>query len=239
MTVAEMHILFKLLMDKADTLNYPNFEPEEIDVLLNNEKDKIIEQRAYGTNPKRQGVEETQKRVDDLRNITKHYTSSIFSNNSGNNKTNGYFVNLPSDYKHALQEDLSIRRQDCNGNLVTETVDVIPITHDRYNRIIKDPFHKPDESNILRLPYEETNGVGTFELITNGNLTPLTYHLRYLRDAASIRYGTQYATPTTDVDCDLADHLHREIVESAVRTALENIESRRFPSTNQLLKETE
>jgi hypothetical protein len=34
MTVAEMHTEFKFRMDKMDSLNYPNFLPEEIDFVV-------------------------------------------------------------------------------------------------------------------------------------------------------------------------------------------------------------
>ena len=34
MTAAELHLEFKFRCDKLDTLNYPNFLPEEIDLAL-------------------------------------------------------------------------------------------------------------------------------------------------------------------------------------------------------------
>ena len=36
MTAAELHLEFKFICDKLDTLNYPNFLSEEIDLILNN-----------------------------------------------------------------------------------------------------------------------------------------------------------------------------------------------------------
>lgn len=262
MTIAEMHNLFKLLMNKADTLNYPNFEPEEIDVFLNNEMFKIIEQRAYGNNHKRLSVEETQKRVDDLRNITVNHTGFVTPTTSAN-KPNGFFVDLPADYRHALQEDCSIWYTDCNGDgylawvaaaaaaaalgnpppisilLPTKVVPVMPITHDRYNKIIRDPFNKPSDDLVLRLPYQQVNGVNSLELLTDGTFSIIQYNLRYLRTPVSMRYGTVYSTPTTDVQCELAEHIHREIVEAAVRSTLENIESQRYNTQNQIIRETE
>ncbi len=262
MLISEMHQLYKILMNKMDTLNYPNFEPEEIDVILNNEMFKLIEQRAYGNNYKKLSVEETQKRVDDLRNITVDYSVSPLATLTAN-KPNGVFVNLPSDYRHALEEDCLVWYTDCNGVGYTQYLaqvaaavaagnppprpslspskrtPVMPITHDRYNKIIRDPFNNANDDLVLRLPYQEVNGVDSLELLTDSTYTIITYYLRYLRTPISMRYGTTYSTPTTDVQCELAEHLHREIVEAAVRNTLENVESVRYNSQNQIIKETE
>ena len=61
-----MHIEFKLGLDKTDSLNYPNFEPEEIDLWLNRAQDRFVKTR-YVHNNKTETFEETQKRTDDLR----------------------------------------------------------------------------------------------------------------------------------------------------------------------------
>lgn len=245
MTIAEIHTLFKILTNKVDSLNYPLLEPEEIDVLLNNTQDKLIEQRAYGNNPKRQGVEETQKRVDDLRDITVNYNASTgsFLPQTTANKPHGRFVRLPVDYRHALNEEVTISTVDCTGTSVLKRVRVVPVTHDRYNQIIADPFNAPYDEMVIRLPYQKTTivntTIGIFELITDSNSTLVTYHLRYLKTPVRMRYGTTYSTPTTDVQCELAEHIHREIVEEAAREYLENIESPRFQTQQPLIKETE
>lgn len=233
-----MHRYFKIKVNKADSFNYQNFEPEEVDVLLNQEMFKVIEQRAYGTNAKRLSLEETQKRVDDLKNITQSYSSSTFTTNSSN-KTNGKFVSLPVDYRHAMQEECLITYTDCNSVTRTKVVPIIPITHDRYNKIINDPFNEPFEDLVIRLAHGKVGGNEVFELITDGSYTVTTYYLRYLRTPLSMQYGTTYATPTTDVNCELSEHLHREIVESAANTALENVESPRVQTYPSIVRETE
>ena len=91
MKVSEMHLQFKLGVDKADSLNSPNFLPEEIDVYLSNAQEEFIEQRAYGNNPKRESVEETQKRVKDLQSLTKNAVITPLASTT-DNKPNGLFV---------------------------------------------------------------------------------------------------------------------------------------------------
>lgn len=241
MTIAEMHTYFKITLNKLDSLNYQELLPEEIDVLLNQEMFKLIEQRAYGTNPKRQSLEETQKRVDDLKNITASYQSSTFTNTT-ESKTNGSFVELPTDYRHAIQEECSISYTDCDGNTATKIVPVKPITHDRYNVVINSPFNGPYDNLVLRLAHSKISTIGTnelFELLTDGTYTISVYYLRYLKTPNSMQYGSTYVIPTTDVDCELSEHLHREIVELAALTALENVESRRIATYPQIAKTTE
>lgn len=232
MDISTLHSEFKIGLDKVDSLADPNFLAEEIDSLLNNAQEEFIEQRAYRTNPKRTGLEEDQKRRDDLRNIVKNFTSSVFVTNS-NNKPNGIFVVLPSDYRHAIQEEANISFKDCNNVSQTKRIPVVPITHDRYANILFDPFNKPYEEEILRLDYEGNS----FELITNGNISVLGYFLRYIKQPRKIQFGTKYdpASPGygTDQTSELAEHTHREIVNKAVTHALQNIESSRY-QTNRI-----
>jgi len=238
MTVQEMHEQFKIGLDKVDSLSVPNFLPEEVDIFLNNAQEQFIEQRAYGGNPKRQGLEETQKRLDDLKNITKNFDSATFIQNS-NNKPNGSFVNLPTDYRHAMEEEVEVSYVDCNNSTVITRPEVDPTTHDRYNRIIKDPFNKPDRTVVYRLGYERVNNVEAFELVPSANETLIRYYLRYTREPIRIQQGSIYQTPLADQDCELSNHTHREIVAIAVKNALEGIESPRYPTNKNELNEIE
>lgn len=214
-----MHIGFQIGVDKVSSLNYPGFEPEEVDFLLNQAQDRFVKTRYGRNNIYRKGFEETQKRTDDIRTIVKNAiltpTPSISSN-----KPFGYYVTLPSSptdlYWFAVNEEADVLVADCNGNQVTNRVKVIPITHDEYNRIIKDPFNKPDEENVLRLANE-----GQFELLGSSSFQIVTYYLRYLRSPARIDLVNL-------VDCELPEHTHQEVVDLACGIALEGIESRRF-----------
>jgi hypothetical protein len=234
MTVAQMHTEVKIGVDKVDSFSTANLDPEEIDVFLNNEQGEFIEQRAYGNNVKETGLEENQKRRDDLREITKNYTSAAFTNTT-NNKTNGVFVDLPTDYRHSMQEEAVISFTDCNGNTASKGIPITPVTHDRYNKIIDDPFNKPYDGEAIRLDYEGD----VYELITDGTYAITSYSLRYLKEPQVIRLGTKYQVQTTDVDCELAPHTHREIVAMTVTNILQTIESNRYPTSKVELAEVE
>lgn len=237
MTIQEMHYQFKIGLDKVDSLSSPNFIPEEIDIFLNNAQEQFISQRAFSNNPKKEGLEETQKRVDDLKNIISNYNTTTFTT-TVDNKPNGVFVALPSDYRHAIQEEATVSYTDCNSTTQTEQAEIIPINHDEYNRIIRDPFKKPDKEIIYRLGFEPAASE-RFEIISGPSTTLTTYVLRYIRNPQQLRYGTQYQTPTTDLDCELSLHTHREIVALAVKNALEDIESQRWQSSKIELNDIE
>ena len=55
MTVSDLHIAFKLELDQANSLNYPSFEPEEIDYWLNKAYLALVNQKMFGNNPRNEG----------------------------------------------------------------------------------------------------------------------------------------------------------------------------------------
>ena len=213
-----MHREFKILTDKIDSLNFPELNPEEIDIILNIAIERFINQRAYGNNPRREGLEETQKRFDDLLTLIETTTITTFGT-SPLLKPNEYSVTLPLDYWHAINEEASINYTDCNGTIQTKRIPVIPITHDRYNKIIRDPFNKPNENKIIRL------GIGGNITLITGAVTLNAYYLRYIKKPTSVQYGSTYPNPTIDIDCDLPESTHKEIVNQARSIALGVIES--------------
>jgi len=71
MTASEMHIAVKLGLDKSAALELAAFEPEEIDFWLNVAQERFIKQRLFGTNVKKQGFEDSSKRISDLRELVK------------------------------------------------------------------------------------------------------------------------------------------------------------------------
>ena len=289
MTVAEMHTAIDVLLDKEDTLNYPNFKPEHKDFFLNLVQDRFVKHRYDGTAARGLGFEETQKRSDDLRNIV---TVSVLTPlaTTVNNYPYGRFIDLPNTvtdmYWFSISEQALVTRKEC-GNDTKETVsgkivsgqlyivlggsityngttyqsnssftgvttsepittftgtgkvykaiqdrvDVKPIQHDDYNKIVKDPFNKPTlsykgKSQLVRLMFQSRIEV----IFPDDDYIFDSYIIRYIRKPKRISLSLQS-------DCELADHTHQEIVEMAVSSMLENIESGRYQSNlNELTK---
>lgn len=220
MTISEMHFEFKQLMDKMDSLQNPNLEPEEIDVLLNRAQNDLIN---YLT---RDGLEKTQTNQDLIKNILDNYTTSTFSV-TADSKTKSKFVVLPDNYRKAIQEEVRISYVDCKNVLQTPYVEVKPITHAEYNDDRKNPFKQPNTNKVLRLATFKIGSDETYELISSEGVTITNYYLRYYRNPLEMAYATQYPVPGTDVDCELSIEAQREIIKRAVilaSKALENIQ---------------
>ncbi len=222
MLISEFHNKFKVALDKIDSLNYPDILPEEIDSFLNTNILKFISQRMYGNNIRKEGIEETQKRFDDLLPLVTN--ANIIPNpNTIDNKVNGQSVVLPADYWHLIEEEVGISYLDCNGITIKKTVPIYPVTHDKYNKVIRDPFNKPNTDKVIRMGL-----TGQIELIVGTGVTINQYVLRYIRKPAQVQFGSTYAIPAPDIQCDLSESVHEEIVAMSVQDALEKIESRRW-----------
>tara|TARA_R110000764_G_scaffold7809_3_gene27109 strand:- start:66 stop:947 length:882 start_codon:yes stop_codon:yes gene_type:complete len=132
MTVSEMHNAVRILADKIDSLNFVNIETVEIDFFLNKEMERFIKHRTGGANAGDKGFEETQKRMDDLRNITKN-AILLPDPVSIDNKPNGRFVTLPSavgdTYWFSINEEANVRVEACNSPIVASGSIVTGVTY--------------------------------------------------------------------------------------------------------------
>lgn len=228
-----MHNEFKFLMDKADSSAAPIFLEDEIDLLLNIAQDKFITKRAFGNNVRGTSFEEDQKRRDDLRTLVKNDVIATVEDNA-NTKPNGFLFALPNDYRHSINEEAEISTKDVNAS--SRRVSVTPITHDRYNKIIDDPFNKPGKDTVYRLDFGGDSNGSHVELITGNGQQVDKYHLRYLSEPPQI--GTKTTDDKTQ-ESVLPDHTHREIIRMAVVDALESVEQPRYQSSKIELNELE
>ncbi len=218
MIISDMQEQFRVAYDYIDSAQAADMTPEQIDILLNNAQADLI------LDCKKKGFESTQTIRDYLGNIKKNANITPFFQTPAN-QPNGYFINLPLDYRTMVKEEVSVDYVDCNGNhpRTNKRIKVKPITEDIYNNIIADPFRKPNIDTIdefaVSWEYEKVNGSVTQEVMTDGTFTPVTYHIRYIRDPQKIQFGSQYASTLPDQDCELNDEAARNIIKRAVDLA--------------------
>jgi hypothetical protein len=215
MNISEAHLAFKFGLDKIDSLNYPNFLPEEIDLLLNQGYKRWVKQRYGLNNVKRQSFEETQKRTEDLKNLVKAVNLVPLAYNSLNIDSNARFVTLPTDHWFIIQERVEVSYIDCTGVTVTDIIEVRPTQHVEFDKVVKDAFKKPDNTKVLRLMED-----GQVELVSSTGITITQYRLRYLKQPVTVDL-------TTGVTFETSEHTHQEIVDEAIKIALEDIEAKR------------
>src|ERR1700751_242204 len=210
-------------MDKLDSLNYPNFLEEEIDLLLNQAQDRFVKQRYSRNNIKRESFEETQKRTEDLKNITRNALITPTPNAPDNIDPNAVFVTLPSDHLFIIQERADIVYADCTNTAIVETVEVKPIQHSEFSKLIRDPFRKPSKTKVLRLMEN-----GRVELVSDGSQIT-NYRLRYIKQPVAISL-------TGNITSDLSPYTHQEIVNLAIQIALEGTEAKRNPTFTPIIE---
>ena len=118
MTIQEMHIAVNLGVQKIASFQVDNLLPQEIDHELNNAMDRFIKQRYSPLGNKyRKGFEQSQKRIDDLRNLVT--TARLKAFYFGESLT-GFYVDrlpLPMDYMF-LVNVAADTYQVCPGKLV-------------------------------------------------------------------------------------------------------------------------
>lgn len=217
MTVQEFHNNFNIEIDKTLDFELPYMLPEKVDYWLNKAQERFVKSRAFGNNYFKTGFEQSEKRMDDLRTILVQ-SSPISPSNSGNI----FISNLPDDYMYLMRHQCHTTYSECTTPML---VPGIQCTQDEMNILLRDPFWSP-------IPYDPLFYIMGDSIVyeTEGDFDVVDTIVIYLRKFAKIQYGTQYVDPTSDVDCELAEHTHQEILDMAVEMVLENIESQRYQS---------
>jgi len=217
MNVSDMHLAFKIGIDKIDSLNNPNFTPKEIDFLLNQAQERFIKQRYGINNNTRKSFESDQKRTDDLRGVVKNSVLQFEPYDVNENiDKEARFVNTPSDYWFSVNERCIASYKDCNDiSSLNNPILVRQINHDELSVILSSPFDGPSKDKVLRLMIGNK-----FEIIKHKDVSLVSYNIRYIKKPNQINLQNS-------VDCELADHTHSEIVNEAIMIGLEAIESPR------------
>lgn len=219
----------EFLFDKIANNDSPGYEDTELSVILNKAQERFVYKNYGGTNPLKEGFEETEKRRKDLSELTANSEITTASTTQTGVLTNGTFFDLPANFLYAISEEVTITSTDaCYNN---KRIKVKPITHDQYVANVDNPFKKPYEGLTWRMDYSrvtDNTNPKRHELITNGSYTIAKYHLRYLRRPPAIVVNR--TTPASQVSCILDESTHRRIIDIAVELALENTQDQRLPT---------
>lgn len=100
--------------------------------------------------------------------------------------------------------------------------DVLPVTHDEYSRIVKNPFRGPNSRRVLRL----NSAQDTLELVSLYDIQK--YAIRYIKKPEPIVLenlpnGLTIDGIGTSQTCKLSESLHQLILDGAVRLALQSV----------------
>ena len=216
MNANEMSYQFDVLFDKIASFSSPGYTAKEKSVFLSKAQRILIDKLGPA-----ESIEKNRSGLDNITRVTDISTQSVVQNTG---KPNGVRYDLPSDFMYPVTEEVTIGHT--NECFDSKRIMVIPKRKDEYVLQIHNPFKKPqvigsDYDCAWRLSFNDnTNGIKRVELITDGVFTISTYHLTYFKTPVDIVPLLSGDTSTSaQVDCELGEVLHREIVETAIRIA--------------------
>ena len=234
MTTQELHNEFKITLDKVDSESYPSFLEGEVDYFLNEAQDRFIKTRYGRNNAYSAGFEEMQKRTDDLKAlVVSRFCDITPVEYYGSTSDTVFRADLDSLF---TDEDQSIVAPEKYMFYLKSTVNTCTdinkaccgwfrvklVQQDDLSSVANDPFNKPKVEKPV-IFFEDGDifvWIGAEGIVENFLVT-------FIRRPLAINLGTYGGSPQ---DCELSEYTHKEIVQIAVRIALENIESPRQQS---------
>lgn len=189
------------------------FNEYEKSVFLTKAQNIIVQNLYTGQNTRQESFEQSEELRRKLSNLivstqgTEQHLSS-----EGINKKSKIFE-LPKDIMYIIQEYLELEDSDC----ISE-IEVVPVTYDEYNRIIKNPFKGINNYRALRLDIDNK----TVDIIST--YSNYSYWIKYLKNPSPIVLidleGVSINNQTNKTECELSEVLHEDILELAVKLAI-------------------
>ena len=188
---------------------------------LNEAIDKFYKTRYSGINSKAEGFEQSQKRIDDLRNLVKNevFTTEIIA------EGNTYKIELPDDYAIMLGDTAGIApseeyndpcwEMDEDGEYVIKKADTIEATVENIDRQLKNSLSEHLLKYSTARPLRLIQG-NEIVLFTDGKYRVAEYRLTYLSSPKKLDSNNITNTEYTS----LPEHTHMEIVKMAVQLYL-------------------
>ena len=219
MTDRELQINFerRLQLMDPELVNTNKLNSDTIFAFLNEAIDKFYKTRYSGINSKAEGFEQSQKRIDDLRNLieTKSYTE-IESEGSV------YSVELPDDYVLLLGDTVDIQptedyidkcwQLDEDGEYVIKKGDTIEATIETIDRQLNNSLSEHKLKYCAARPLRLIQGNKIY-LYTDGNYKVSEYSITYLSKPRHL--DSEHITNTEYTS--LPEHTHMEIVKMAIQ----------------------
>lgn len=221
MSIQELHYQFKLNLDRIDSLANPDFNPAEIDFLLNEAQLIFVKQRMGTTNMKRSGFETLQKRIDDLGNLVINFPIQPYITP---------ILVSPGVYEVDLTTTLYPYLQLINAYVIVTNADCtlkIPlkfVQHDDITEALRDPFNKDSKEFIPYNIGKNSNNTGSsIYIYTTQNITSVAVeYVKYPKRVSFGNYayidGITYPPSTLET----SEQTHREIVDIACQLAAQN-----------------
>ena len=227
MTTSEFSNEFDILYNGIASNSAPPLDLYEKSVYLSKAQLEIIKNyfnpkgNKYG-----KGFEQSSKRRNDLKELIRHYPSTLELISNDGISPDSKFFRVPNDTFLIIQEKITINSNDecLNG----KEIKVVPKTHDEFNKQINNPFKRPNNKVAWRMDYYSHLGGKNVEIITPYTVSKYTCrYVKYprpiiLTDLLSAFPGENLSIDNSSLElqCELSESIHREILDRAVELAL-------------------
>lgn len=209
--------------DKKLELDSIEFDEYQKSLYLTKAQEEIIKEVYSSTSS---SFEDTEKSRRELDSLVKTCNCQESEGTILYDKFNHKSFDIPQDCWYIVYEQVKYNSENnCVSSIVS---DVVPVTHDEYQRVIKNPFRGPKNTRVLRLDI----GKLKVELVSSNIID--TYTIRYLSQPEPIVLcdlqgdGINMQGINCPNTCKLTESIHQQILDRAVRSAL----SSRINNTN-------
>lgn len=224
MTIDLWHYNFKLRYNKIDSQHKKDFNPAEIDEILNDAISIWREQQYSGNNEKKTSAEVLQQQIDTLSSLLIQFP--VQPKIPANLVTEGVYEFPLSTTKGLVYPYLHMMRPFGKIKGCDEKIKVEIVQHDDLSFVLTDPHRKPSNGFFKRLVAtfgkSSISGIETsFFVYTDGFEVDGLYPEYYKKpNIVSIGgYKDINGILKTKVECDLPESYHTKIIDIAVSEA--------------------
>ena len=231
MNITEMHLAVQQGVDKINSFQADTLLSEEIDLELNKAIDKFINLKYGKNNIYNKGFEESQKRIDDLKELVVNSDIVVAYDSTSVNKSFVYVSDkLPKDYRYLIKSLVTTTyERSCTPLSKEEQTLQEPVKNqakalgslkivqqDDIHTLLNDPFNTTKKSKPLGI-FES----GKLYIYTNDIFIIQNLKITYIKNPSKVSLSLE-------VNCELSEHTHQEIVDMAIGSILEGISDPRY-----------
>jgi hypothetical protein len=213
MTVNEMLESFLVYYDRITSFSAPGYEAVEKLLFLNNAQNDFIKDRMFGQNFQPPAFEDNQRRVADLRTLVTSLNLIYVSQDSHGARQ----YTIPVDFMFAIKAYAICSRSAYPVILSSEEFECRFIKSEEVGKFLSTTYNK---THFLK-PVISISGLYA-KVIVDRFTTNSTLSLQYIKKPMIL---------AENGICDMPVHTHQEIVDMAVRQALQAIQDPRWQSS--------
>lgn len=225
-----MHVAYRLALDRVNSFTSDDFVPAQIDWLLNLAHLIEVDKRYTPANSFRQGMEVTQKRIDDLSvlhvkspqdqpGLTPVLNGTILDSNIFECPISSFLY----DYK-----DLTGLRADITSGSCTKQIGLTQVQEDDLNEALVNEHTKPDfkwKTALFSIGKNSASNGTPSIYVYSGDFTVNKIYPSYIKMPRKVFFGGYdtldgvYVAADPQIDSELPESMHRNIVDTAVELA--------------------